>query len=311
MVMDTLNNKTDPGKKTILVTDSGLGGLSVFAGIAAHLKNASPWPDVSLIYFNSWPEQDKGYNHYATMDQRAQVFNHAMNAMDRFKPDMILIACNTLSVIYPFTRHSKVTGTPVSGIVEHGVELIHDNLVADPDSQVIIFGTPTTIAEKSHQKELVKRGIDPGRIHNQGCINLAGRIERNPFGRDVSQMIDTNVSEAVSNMQNPGSKTYAALCCTHFGYCRDLFQTALERNLKADAVILNPNQRMADQVITSTDKIPLVSPQIRMAVFSRVLWEPERIDAYVRLLKPVSSETVAALADYKWDPELFEVEYKC
>jgi len=310
--METLENKTGPSRKTILVTDSGLGGLSVFARIAAHLKKTSPWQDVSLIYFNSWPEQDKGYNHFKTMDQRAEVFNNAMNAMENFKPDMILIACNTLSVIYPFTPYSRDTKTRVSGIVDHGVQLIHENLISDPDSQVIIFGTPTTIAEKSHGKKLVKMGIDPNRIFNQGCVNLAGKIERNPFSSDVSKMIDTNVSEAVSKIHNPSGKVYAALCCTHFGYCRDLFQNSISEHLKEGVIILNPNQRMADHVISDhvmedSGKTDVFSPDIRMQVVSRVFWEPERIDAYARLLKDVSLKTVAALAAYEWNPELFDV----
>jgi len=44
-----------------------------------------------------------------------------------------------------------------------------------------------------------------------------------------------------------------------------------------------------------------------MNVVSQVFWEPERIDAYVRLLKKVSPKAVKALADYELNPDLFEV----
>ncbi len=298
--------------KTVLVTDSGLGGMSVFAQLANHLKKKSAWQDVSMVYFNAWPEQDRGYNHYVTMDQRAMVFNNALNAMENFQPDIILIACNTLSVIYPFTHYSQNPGSKVSGIVNHGVQLIHKNLMAHPDSQVIIFGTPTTVAEKSHQKQLIKMGVNPGRITNQGCINLAGKIERNPFSNSVPEMINANVKEAVSNMKEPKGKVYAALCCTHFGYCQDLFYKALSGHVEGGVVILNPNQRMADQVmedpvVEDWDKTDTFSPDIDMRVVSRVFWEPERIDAYIRLLKDVSPETIKALAGYELNPDLFEV----
>ncbi len=310
--MTLSNKKPGPSKKTILVTDSGLGGMSVFARIAAHLTKKSPWQDISMIYFNAWPEQNKGYNHFETMDQRAGVFNNALTAMDCFKPDMILIACNTLSVIYPFTSYSQNTEITVSGIVDHGVQLIHENLMADPDSHVIIFGTPTTIAEKIHQQQLVKMGINPDRITSQGCINLAGKIERNPFSSNVAKMINANVSTAVSKMCHPVGKVYAALCCTHFGYCRNLFQDALSKHLKGNVLILNPNERMADHVmedqgIKHSGETSTFSPGIDMHVVSRVFWEPERIDAYVRLLKDISPETVKALAGYELNPGLFEV----
>ena len=305
--MTLSNKKPAPFKKTILVTDSGLGGMSVFTKIANHLAKISPWQDVSMIYFNSWPEQNKGYNHFETMDQRARIFNNALNAMEQFKPDMILIACNTLSVIYPFTPYSQNTCTTVSGIVDHGVQLIHENLMTDPDSHVIIFGTPTTIADKTHQRKLIKMGIDPDRITSQGCTNLAGKIERNPFSSSVSKMINANVSKAASKMCHPIGKVYAALCCTHFGYCQDLFCKALSKLVKGEVIILNPNERMADQVMEAPGKKDTFSPDIDMHVVSRVFWEPERIDAYVRLLKNISPETVRALAGYEWNPDLFEV----
>ncbi|MBT3176683.1 MAG: hypothetical protein HOG03_17435 [Desulfobacula sp.] len=310
--MNPFENEKESSGKTILVTDSGLGGFSVFALIAAHLKKSSPWKYVSMVYFNAWPEPNRGYNHLNTMDQKAGIFNNAMNTMETFKPDIILIACNTLSVIYPFTSYSQHTKPKVSGIVDHGVQLIHKNLISDPDSQVVIFGTPTTIAEKSHQNQLVKMGISPNRITNQGCTNLAGKIERDPFSPDVSKMIHTNVSMAVSKIQQSCGTLYAALCCTHFGYCKDLFQTALSSHIKDAVKILNPNQRMADHVIYDPeilhpDKTDAFSPDIDMRVMSRVFWEPRRIDAYVRLLKDVSPEAVKALAAYEWNPDLFEI----
>jgi len=294
-------------RKTVLVTDSGLGGISVFARLANHLAEKSPWQDVSMIYFNAWPEQDRGYNHFETMNQKATVFNNALNVMDKFQPDMILIACNTLSVIYPFTHYSRNTKTKVSGIVDIGVQLIHQHLTENPDSPVIIFGTPTTVTEKTHQKQLVKMGVDSGRITNQGCTDLAGKIERNPFIGSVTEMIDANVKEAVSKLGQPTGKIYAALCCTHFGYCTDIFSKALSQHVKGSVTILNPNQKMAGQVIEGHDKAAAFSPDIDMRIISRVFWEPARIDAYTKLLKDVSPETVKALSCYKWNPNLFEV----
>ena len=279
----------------------------MFARIAAHLARKSPWQDISLIYFNAWPEQNKGYNHFETMDQRAGIFNNALNVMENFNPDIILIACNTLSVIYPFTPYSQNTGTTVSGIIDHGVQLIHENLMANPDSHVIIFGTPTTIAQKTHQRKLIEMGIDPDRITSQGCIDLAGKIERNPFSSDVSKMINENISTAASKIHHPVGKVYAALCCTHFGYCRTLFQDALSKHVKREVIILNPNERMADHVMETSGETSTFSPDINMHVVSRVFWEPERIDAYVKLLKDISPETVKALAEYELNPDLFKV----
>ena len=63
---------------TILVTDSGLGGLAIFAEIAARLKSDPIFPEVSLIYYNAWPEQNRGYNGLKDMDERIRVFDRAL-----------------------------------------------------------------------------------------------------------------------------------------------------------------------------------------------------------------------------------------
>lgn len=298
---------------TILVTDSGLGGLSVFADIARQLEKTAPFEKITLVYFNAWPFPDKGYNHFPNMAAKAVVFNNAMEAMAKYTPDTILIACNTLSVIYPFTAFSKATDIPVTGIVDHGMTLIYEQLKQTPDSRVAIFGTPTTTGENTHKRGLVKMGIDPSRIINQGCVNLAGKIERDPFGREVSQMIEANAKQAALKLGAFKGKVFAALCCTHFGYCSDLFSTALARHTRGEVFILNPNKRMAqiNRLTPMADlgpaAIPFSFPKIDMKIVSRVFWEQPRINAYERLLRSVSPHTIEALKRYTWNKDLFQV----
>lgn len=290
---------------TILVTDSGLGGLSVFADIAGQLGKNAPFEKITLVYFNAWPFPDKGYNHFPDMAAKAIVFNNAMEAMAKYTPDTILIACNTLSVIYPFTPFSKTTDIRVTGIVDHGVALIHEHLKQTPDSRVVIFGTPTTTGEGIHKKTLIKMGINPERIINQGCVNLAGKIERDPFSKDVSQMIDTNTRQAALKLAPFKGKVFAALCCTHFGYCRDQFSTALTNHTRGEVLILNPNTRMAQVHDKKVAGFPF--PKIDMKIVSRVFWDQSRIMAYEKLLRSVSPQTIDALKGYLWDKELFQV----
>jgi len=292
---------------TILITDSGLGGLSVFADIADRLKKTAPFEKITLVYFNAWPFQDKGYNHLPDMNARADIFNNALKAMAQFNPDTILIACNTLSVIYPFTAFSRTTDIDVTGIVEHGVQLIHKHLTKTPDSRVVIFGTPTTTGENTHKKALVKMGIAKERIINQGCVNLAGKIERDPFSEKVSRMIDTNAAEASLKLGSFKGKVFAALCCTHFGYRSDLFSTALSSHTRGKILILNPNIQMAQMACKEKAATRVSFPKIEMKIVSRVFWEKARIMAYEKLLKEISPRTTEALKGYTLDRKLFQV----
>jgi len=293
-------------KTTILVTDSGLGGLSVFAGMARALAHDAGYEQIDFIYFNAWPQQFKGYNHYPDRKARAKVFHNAMSAMGAFNPDHIYIACNTLSVIYPFTRFAQETQIPVTGIVDHGVEMVRRGLTRQSDSRAVIFGTPTTVQENSHKTSLIEKGIDPDRIITQGCLNLAGKIERDPFGAEVKQMIDENAKLTSDQLPKGSGKIYAALCCTHFGYCRDLFQDALALHTGCEVEILNPSDEMVIRACENAK--PEGSPKIHMKIFSRVTWEPSRIEAYDKLLSQVSPETVNALKQYTLDRELFGID---
>ena len=297
-------SEVSPTAKTLLVTDSGLGGLSVFTEIANQLKKGAPWKTINLIYFNAWPEVHRGYNHFPDMETRARVFHNAMTAMAAYQPHRIFIACNTLSVIYPLTRFSRETAIEVTGIVDDGAEMIHEKLIQHPDSQVIIFGTPTTTSARSHEMRLRKMGIAGHRIINQGCVNLAGKIERNPFSTTASEMIEDNVRQVAIRMEKKGGKVFAALCCTHFGYCRDLFLDAIKKYITHEVVILNPNEAMARRALQHEKNITN-HPAITMHIVSRIPWETSRIEAYSRLLKEVSPEAVEALNQYELNPELF------
>lgn len=296
---------SDQKQITLLVTDSGLGGLSVCAGMAARFAHDARYDRIQLIYFNAWPEQYKGYNHYPDPGDRPKVFHNALAAMAQFNPDHIYIACNTLSVIYPLTRFAKETKIPVTGIVDHGVQMIYNALAMDSSACAVIFATPATIHENSHQTALVKRGIARERIITQGCLNLAGKIERAPFSDEVKTLIDENAAQAAKKLKGAGSTVYAGLCCTHFGYCKDSFENALSCHSGRKVNILNPNKAMTDGACQGI--IAGGSPRMFIDIVSRVTWEPSRIEAYDHLLSKISADVVKALKNYRLDKNLFSI----
>lgn len=293
---------------TLLVTDSGLGGLSVCAGMAARFANDARYDRIQLVYFNAWPEQHKGYRHYPNPADRSKVFHNALVAMAKYNPDHIYIACNTLSVIYPFTRFAKKTSIPVTGIVDHGIQMIYNALTRNASACAVIFATPITIHENSHKAALIERGIDPERIITQECLALAGKIERAPFSDEVKTLIDENAAQAAQKLKNKGETVYAGLCCTHFGYCKNIFKRTLARHTDRNIKILNPNEAMSDAACHKI--IAGGAPQMSIDIVSRVSWDPAGIEAYDRLLSKVSPDVVDALKNYRLDRHLFSIELK-
>ena len=141
-------------KKTvsILITDSGLGGLSICADVVSRLNRKSFFKNAAVTYFNAWPDQGRGYNKFNPVAERIRIFDRALLGMNAYRPDLIMIACNTLSALYDQTDFSRHTGIPVLGIIDFGVDLIYENLNHNPGSKALILGTLTTIEENRHKK---------------------------------------------------------------------------------------------------------------------------------------------------------------
>jgi glutamate racemase len=290
---------------SIVIADSGMGGLSICADIVSGLQTRRSDRAVSLTYFNAWPEQDRGYNLLPGMAERIRVFDRALGAMLRFHPDRILIACNTLSVIYPHTPFSKKAPVPVVGIIDFGVDLIQVYLSARADSRVIIFSTPATIEADTHRARLVERGTPAERIVCQPCDRLAGEIEKAPEGATVRAMVESCIRQAAERVSDRRLPVAAALCCTHYGYSQRVFKAALRSVFEGPITILNPNKAMSDAMLADFAPQGHQDVRIDLEVVSRIVWSDEKIEAIARLLETASPLTAGALRQYRHDPDLF------
>jgi glutamate racemase len=295
------------GKETLslVITDSGLGGLAVCADLVRQLKGSRAFKAVTVTYFNAWPEQDRGYNKLPDMAARVRVFDGALAAMARLEPDLIVIACNTLSAIYPRTEFSRRPGPAVVDIIDFGVEMIERELVARPESRAVIFGTPTTIESGIHKARLMARGIAEERIISQPCDGLAGEIERNPSGPKVRALVERYVRESAAKAVGGAGPILAALCCTHYGYSLGIFQEQLERHFPGPVILLDPNRGMSGSLLADCRRYAYPAVRLECRVVSRIVIGADKIAAIAALIEEVSPETAAALRKYEHDPELF------
>ena len=84
---------------SIVIVDSGMGGLSICADIAEGFSVKRSHRRVEITYFNAWPDQDRGYNRLPDDRERVRVFDAALTTIDSLKPDLLLIACNPFNVL--------------------------------------------------------------------------------------------------------------------------------------------------------------------------------------------------------------------
>jgi glutamate racemase len=302
-----MHNLPDKERITLLVTDSGLGGLSICAEMVSNLIYRRGVRDLTVVYFNAWPLQDKGYNYLDNDSERIRVFGNALSAMNQYNPDLIFIACNTLSVIFHQGNLASRVQIPVMDIINFGVEMIADRLNRHPDSTALILGTQTTVSSNAHKQQLEKRGFSGNRITQQNCHGLAGAIERDPDSPEVDWLVNQFMTEAAASI-TPGTKhIHAALCCTHYGYCQALIRKTLARYTGAEVDIINPNQAMSDHVNHAHKRNRFPSVNLEIKVVSRVQLSKQKIDAISMRIERVSAQTAQALRDYSFIPELFDV----
>ena len=300
---DLLNKK----KLTLLVTDSGLGGLSICARMVRNLTRAGSVANLSVVYFNAWPLQDKGYNFLDGDAQRIKVFGNALSSMNRYAPDLIFIACNTLSLVFRQGALAATARAPVVDIINFGVEMIADRLNATPSGMALILGTKTTVASGAHKKRLVDGGIAGHRIVQQDCHGLAGAIENDPDGPQVQALVDHFMARAAATMDPDVDRIHAALCCTHYGYIQDVIRKSLVRQTGATVDIIDPNRAMSDTVCAEPGRDRVPSPKPEIQVFSRVRLSPQKVNAIAARVDGVSPETAGALRESRYLPDLFDV----
>jgi len=290
----------------LLVTDSGLGGLGICAGIERALRTAGCGGGVRITYFNAWPEEGGGYNSLPDETARLAYFDRALFRMQREQPDRIVIACNTLSVLFPRTAFARDQPTPVVGIIDTGVDSFFRSMAAAPGSRLAVFGTRITIESGVHRDALIARGIDSGRIAGAGCHGLAGAIESNVDGPAVDALIRDCV--AAIPWQNAGGPLFAGLCCTHFGYVADRFREALVRHTGQPVTVLDPNQGLVDCVAADVGReatsIADAGPAV-VSVLSKVRLTENGRQGIGRLVAIASPATAEALTHYRHVPDLF------
>jgi len=248
---------------TIIVTDSGFGGMSVAAEICKIIKKQKRYKEAKVIFFDSFPKGSKGYHSLRNLKQRVNKFDSALDNMISYKPNVIVIACNTLSAIYKYTKFFKKKIVPVVGIIDIGVELI-----LKKNKGVIIFATPITIEQGTHKKILIKNGFKKDKIIEQPCSGLANAISKGDK-KEIKLLIDKYVKESVRKLK--GKSVVASLNCTHFGYYANSFKDSFSKE-GFNVDVINPNAALGGCLFEEINPNRNVSTklEIDIVLFKRI-----------------------------------------
>ena len=292
---------------TIVVTDSGLGGLSILAEAVERTKDWRGFQKAHFIFFNALFSNQGGYNSLKSLQEKVSIFQSALTSLEKnYQPDLILIGCNTLSSIFEDTAHSQQIKIPVVGIIDSSVELIAQNLKAHPESKVILFATQTTVSQGSHKDRLAGKGFLPERIICQACPDLVNYIERDYEGDQTEMLIFAYVDEALQKIGPRRDPLFVSLNCTHYGYSIDLWRKAFADLGVKPLAFLNPNSKMIDFLFPAKLRNRYERTETFARVVSMVEIGQEKIASIGTYLNKHSPETAQALMNYELRENLFE-----
>ncbi len=286
-----------------MITDSGLGGLSVCAGLEQSLSQKNIGQGIELLYVNATPDDRIGYNALKTQQERIDLFDQFLNAAySRYSPDEIAIACNTLSVIYDETHFASLAKVKVKGIVDAGVSLINANMGEHPDHKLIIFATETTTQAGTYPRLIA---TDPTAISAQECPELAHAISNDASGKACRDLLEGYVNQALQRFDSKPEKIFAFLGCTHYGYQAESFKTLLQEK-GCSSKILNPNDLLVEQLVLNGQMShPSENTPLRIKFVSRYAIPQTEIESMESYLKDTAPLTLAALHNQVVVPDLF------
>lgn len=232
------------------ITDSGVGGLSVCAEVEARLRRSPVQEDIELIYLNAAIEDDYSYNSMPDRQTKLRAFDRFLKSVhEKFQPDLLFIACNTLSVLYQDSYFDHHRHRPIEGIVLSGIREMLAAFAHEDELVFIVFATPTTIEEGVYGNALREHGVPARQVVEQACPGLPDAISNDGSGLLARELLGKFVPAALEQFDNTPKNVLAFLGCTHYGYQAAQFEHALQAFVPR-ARILNPNKGAVDTILS-------------------------------------------------------------
>lgn len=192
---------------TILVFDSGLGGLTVYREVARAR------PDARFVY----AADDALFPYGSIAEDR--LIARALDLMERLiathRPDLVVIACNTASTIVLPSLRARLP-VPFVGTVP----AIKPACAASRTKRVSVLGTEATV-KREYTKALIREFAADCQVTLVGSARLASLAEAALGGEAIAdQDIAAEITPCFVDDGHARTDT-VVLACTHYPLLRD------------------------------------------------------------------------------------------
>ena len=195
---------------TILVFDSGVGGLTVYREVV------KARPDARYVYL----ADDAGFP-YGDQPE-ASLIAHIVavigKAIAEHRPDLVVIACNTASTLALAELRAKFS-VPFVGTVP----AIKPACAQSRSKRVAVLGTQATVS-REYTRALIRQFAAGCDVALVGSANLAAYAEAELSGRPVDDAaIKAEIAGCFGEAQGRRTDT-VVLACTHYPLLLERFQ---------------------------------------------------------------------------------------
>ena len=233
---------------TILVFDSGLGGLTVFR------ETKVARADARFVYL----ADDAGFPYGDLTEDKlvARVTEVLADAVARHKPDLVVVACNTASTLALAQLRSRFA-VPFVGTVP----AIKPACARSKSKRVAVLGTQATVG-REYTRTLIREFADGCDVHLVGSPRLAGYAEAELTGEAVSD--DALKAETAGCFINAdGRRTDTiVLACTHYPLLLDRFRAIAPWNVDwldpAPAIARRVAELLRERPLHSVSSAPVI-----------------------------------------------------
>jgi glutamate racemase len=227
---------------TILVFDSGLGGLTVYREVAAAR------PDARFVYV----ADDAGfpYGRIAEYDLVARVLDVMGALIERHEPDLVVLACNTASTLVLPQLRARFS-VPFVGTVP----AIKPACAASKSGMISVLGTEATV-QREYTRKLIADFAGTCAVTLVGSARLAMFAEAELHGEPAS---DAAIAAELGPcfIDSGGRRTdTVVLACTHY----PLLLERLERLAPWPVAFLDPASAIARRVVDLVGPSPANAP---------------------------------------------------
>src|ERR1700748_1337943 len=195
---------------TILVFDSGLGGLTVLREIVAARQ------DAHFVYVAD--DAFFPYGHHSEDEIIARVVPLVGELIERHAPDLVVIACNTASTLVMAHLRAAYT-VPFVGTVP----AIKPACAQSKTRRVSVLGTKGTV-QREYTRALIRDFAQGCEVTLIGSPELAALAEAALSGNEVGdpEILAELAPCFVGDRDNPSDRTdTVVLACTHYQLLMD------------------------------------------------------------------------------------------